>query len=79
MSPKILLGCPVCFSYSSEETLIAYYFTTGLLIVLPLACIGILVWWVYKATKKPKVSPTKKKNVRFFSRKFQQIFKSLNH
>ena len=45
--PSILKACAVCFS-GTEETLGAFYLTTLILIILPIAMIGGVVLWLYK-------------------------------
>ena len=45
--PSILKACAVCFS-GTEETLGAFYLTTLILIILPIAMIVGVVLWLYK-------------------------------
>ena len=45
--PSILKACAVCFS-GTEETLGAFYLTTLILIILPIAMILGVVFWLYK-------------------------------
>ena len=45
--PSILKACAVCFS-GTEETLGAFYLTTLILIILPIAMIVGIVLWLYK-------------------------------
>ena len=45
--PTILKACAVCFS-GTEETLGAFYLTTLILIILPIAMIVGVVLWLYK-------------------------------
>ena len=45
--PSILIACAVCFS-GTEETLGAFYLTTLILIILPIAMIVGVVLWLYK-------------------------------
>ena len=45
--PPILNSCAVCFS-GTEETLGAFYLTTLILIILPIAMIVGVVLWLYK-------------------------------
>ena len=45
--PPILKACAVCFS-GTEETLGAFYLTTLILIILPIAMIVGVVLWLYK-------------------------------
>ena len=44
---SILKACAVCFS-GTEETLGAFYLTTLILIILPIAMIVGVVLWLYK-------------------------------
>lgn len=45
--PSALKACAVCFS-GTEETLWAFYITTLILIILPIAMIVSVVLWLYK-------------------------------
>ena len=45
--PSTLKACAVCFS-GTEETLGAFYLTTLILIILPIAMIVGVVLWLYK-------------------------------
>ena len=45
--PVIILACAVCFS-GKEETLEAFYITTILLTILPIAMIAFIGIWLYK-------------------------------
>ena len=45
--PSIIKACAVCFS-GTEETLGAFYLTTLILIILPIAMIVGFVLWLYK-------------------------------
>ena len=45
--PSILKACAVCFS-GTEKTLGAFYLTTLILIILPIAMIVGVVLWLYK-------------------------------
>ena len=45
--PSISKACAVCFS-GTEETLGAFYLTTLILIILPIAMIVGVVLWLYK-------------------------------
>ena len=45
--PSVLKACAVCFS-GTEETLWAFYITTLILIILPIAMIVSVVLWLYK-------------------------------
>jgi len=45
--PSILKACAVCFS-GTEETLGAFYLTTLILIILPIAMIVGVVLWLHK-------------------------------
>ena len=45
--PSILKACAVCFS-GTEETLGAFYLTTLILIILPIAMIVGFVLWLHK-------------------------------
>ena len=50
--PSILKACAVCFS-GTEETLGAFYLTTLILIILPIAMIVGVVLWLYKKKSSP--------------------------
>ena len=50
--PSILKACAVCFS-GTEETLGAFYLTTLILIILPIAMIVSVVLWLYKKKSSP--------------------------
>ena len=50
--PSILKACAVCFS-GTEETLGAFYLTTLILIILPIAMIISVVLWLYKKKSSP--------------------------
>ena len=50
--PSILKACAVCFS-GTEETLGAFYLTTLILIILPIAMIVGVVLWLYKRNYHP--------------------------
>ena len=50
--PSILKACAVCFS-GTEETLGAFYLTTLILIILPIAMIVSVVLWLYKRNHHP--------------------------
>jgi len=50
--PSILKACAVCFS-GTEETLWAFYLTTLILIILPIAMIVSVVLWLYKKKSSP--------------------------
>ena len=48
--PKISEACAVCFS-GNEENLLAFYFTTALLILLPIIMILSLIIWINRQSK----------------------------
>ena len=49
-SPSILHACAVCFS-GTEETLLAFYLTTVILIVLPMGMVLTIIIWIYRQRK----------------------------
>jgi len=49
-SPAAALACPVCFNAASGKVLEAYYLTTVMLIVVPIALLGSIGAWLYRAS-----------------------------
>lgn len=49
--PRISAACSVCYG-GEEETRTAFILTTVFLSVLPLAMIGSLVWWLWRAVSR---------------------------
>jgi hypothetical protein len=49
--PRISAACSVCYG-GDEESRTAFILTTVFLSVLPLAMIGSLVWWLWRAASR---------------------------
>ena len=54
-APASALACPVCALIGTRNNTWAYQAMTAMLIVLPLAMIGALVWWLARLTARADV------------------------
>lgn len=50
---KDLLACPVC-GYVSEQSRQAFLLTTGIMTLVPLAIVGGVVYYIYRAATGPR-------------------------
>lgn len=55
MAPASALACPVCALVGVSDNTWAYQAMTAMLILLPLAMIGTIVWWLARVAARADI------------------------
>lgn len=50
--PRAAQACAVCFSGRTDETRVAFIFTTALLTFLPFVLLGAAGWWLWRRVRE---------------------------